>query len=77
MIFEEINHDLNVEYSYQWNSSNKYGFVRKSFIKNTSKDSTQINILDGLQNILPYGVGEGLQNAQSNLVDAYKKCELE
>jgi hypothetical protein len=26
---------------------------------------------------LPYGVGEGLQIAQSNLVDAYKKCELE
>ena len=77
VIFEEINHDLKVEFSYQWNSSNKYGFVRKSFIKNTSKDSTLINILDGIQNILPYGVGEGLQNAQSNLVDAYKKCELE
>ena len=36
-----------------------------------------INFLDGIQNILPYGVGEGLQIAQSNLVDAYKKCELE
>ena len=34
-------------------------------------------MIDGIQNILPYGVGEGLQNAQSNLVDAYKKCELE
>jgi len=77
VIFQEINHDLNVEFSYQWNSSNKYGFVRKSIIKNVSNNSLEIDILDGIQNILPYGVGEGLQNAQSNLVDAYKKCELE
>ena len=77
VIFEEINHDLNIEFSYQWNSSDKYGFIKKSFIKNNSKNDVIINILDGIQNILPYGVGEGLQNAQSNLVDAYKKCELE
>ena len=29
-----------------------------------------------MQNILPYGVGEDLQKQSSNLVDAYKKCEL-
>ena len=77
VIFEEINHDLNIEFSYQWNSSNKYGFIRKSLLKNNSNNDLDINILDGIQNILPYGVGEGLQIAQSNLVDAYKKCELE
>ena len=77
VIFEEINHDLNIEFSYQWSSSNKYGFVRKSSIKNNSNNDLDINFLDGIQNILPYGVGEGLQIAQSNLVDAYKKCELE
>jgi hypothetical protein len=77
VIFEEINHDLNIEFSYQWNSSNKFGFIKKSFIKNNSNENVSINLIDGIQNILPYGVGEGLQNAQSNLVDAYKKCELE
>ena len=77
VIFEEINHDLNIEFSYQWNSSNKYGFIRKSSLKNNFNNDLNINILDGIQNILPYGVGEGLQIAQSNLVDAYKKCELE
>ena len=77
VIFEEINHDLNIGFSYQWNSSNKYGFIRKSLLKNNSNNDLDINILDGIQNILPYGVGEGLQIAQSNLVDAYKKCELE
>ena len=34
-------------------------------------------MIDGLQNILPYGVGEDLQKASSNLVDAYKKSELQ
>jgi hypothetical protein len=31
--------------------------------------------LDGLQNIIPSGVGEDIQSS-SNLVDAYKKSEL-
>ena len=77
IIFEEINHDLNIEFSYEWNSTDKYGFVRKSCLKNNSDNSVKINLLDGIQNILPYGVEQGLQNQSSNLVDAYKKCELE
>ena len=35
-----------------------------------------VSLLDGIQNILPYGVEDALQNA-SKPVDAYKKCELE
>ncbi|MCU0358750.1 MAG: hypothetical protein MUE95_14360, partial [Cyclobacteriaceae bacterium] len=32
---------------------------------------------DGIQNIMPYGVGSALQGVRSNLVDAYKRNELE
>ena len=77
VIFEEINHDLEVVYSYEWNSSDTYGFVRKSTLKNVSETAIDISLLDGIQNILPYGVEDALQNSTSNLVDAYKKCELE
>ena len=63
-------------FSYDWNSSNRFGFVRTAEIKNNSAEKVQIEVLDGLQNILPYGVGEDLQKQSSNLVDAYKKCEL-
>ncbi|WP_299887202.1 hypothetical protein [uncultured Lacinutrix sp.] len=77
ILFEEINHDLEVTFRYQWNSSNRYGFVRKSQLLNTGVDSITIEVLDGIQNILPYGVGSDLQNASSNLVDAYKRSELE
>jgi len=77
VLFEEVNEDLGLTFRYQWNSSNKFGFVRKSTLINNTSSKIETTILDGIQNILPYGVNEGLQNSRSNLVDAYKKCELE
>ena len=77
VIFEEINHDLNVGFTYEWNSSEKYGFVRKSSFKNQNDAQISVELIDGIQNVLPQGVEPDLQNASSNLVDAYKKCELE
>ena len=77
LIFEEINEDLGVTFKYQWNSSDDFGFVRKASFINNSGEDLDISILDGLQNILPQGVSSDIQGIRSNLVDAYKKCELE
>ena len=77
VIFEEINHDLKLTFRYQWNSSNEFGFVKKSSLQNDDITKTKVSVLDGLQNILPSGVASGLQNGSSNLVDAYKKSELQ
>ncbi len=77
LIFEEINHDLELSYRYQWCSSNEFGFVRKSTLSNNSGDKVKISLVDGIQNIIPSGVESGQQNAISNLVDAYKRSELE
>lgn len=77
VVFEETNHDFKLTFRYQWNSSDSFGFVKKSTLLNNSSSPTSVTILDGLQNILPSGVNSALQNASSNLVDAYKKCELE
>ncbi len=76
IIFEEINNDLEIAFQYQWNSSNKYGFVRVSKLTNLSGTTVTVKLLDGLQNLLPYGVGSDLQNSYSNLADAYKRTEL-
>ena len=76
IIFEEINNDLGLAFQYQWNSSNIYGFVRISKLSNLSDTAVKVKLLDGLQNILPYGVGSELQNGYSNLADAYKRTEL-
>jgi len=76
LIFEEINYDLNVTFRYSWNTSNLYGFVKKSEIINNSDSEIKITLLDGIQNVSPYGVDADLQIAASNLVDAYKRTEL-
>ncbi len=77
IIFEEINHDLGLTFRYQWNSSNRYGFVRKSTLINNTNSEVTITLLDGIQNILPASIEPDTQNAYSNLVDAYKRNELE
>jgi len=76
IIFEEINTDLGLCFTYQWSSSNQFGFIRKSKLSNLSGTEVKVRLLDGLQNILPFGVGSDLQNRASNLVDAYKRTEL-
>ena len=77
IIFEEINNELSLTYQYQWSSSNRFGFVKKASLINTSSKKIEVTVLDGFQNIIPFGVGAELQNSKSNLVDAYKKSELE
>ncbi|MCK0110003.1 hypothetical protein MWU58_11910 [Flavobacteriaceae bacterium S0825] len=77
VMFEEVNDDLGLTFRYQWSSSNIFGFVKESTLINHSEGSVSISLLDGIQNIMPYGVGSDLQNQSSNLVDAYKRSELE
>ena len=77
VIFEETNEDLELTYRYQWCSSDQYGFVKNSTLVNNSTKEISVTVLDGIQNIMPYGVDTALQGTGSNLVDAYKKNELE
>lgn len=77
IIFEEINHDLGLGFQYQWSSSNEFGFVRRSKLYNTGSSSLNVEILDGIQNIVPASIGSYIQNQSSNLVDAYKRNELD
>ena len=76
VIFEEENHDLKLTFRYQWNSSDRFGFVKRSQLFNHGAE-VRVSVLDGIQNIIPYGVKSDLQNQSSNLVDAYKRSELE
>ena len=77
ILFEEINEDLDLSFNYLWTFSDRFGFVKKSTLKNLAKREVKIELLDGLQNILPFGVNSDLQNSKSTLVDAYKKNELD
>ena len=77
VIFEEINNTLGLKFSYQWTTCDAYGFVKTSSLKNLNKNNISVSILDGFQNILPWGLNEGIQANTSNLADAYKRNELD
>ena len=77
VIFEEINNDLGLKFSYQWTTCDKYGFIKTSSIKNLNNEDISITLVDGFQNILPWGLDESIQNNTSNLADAYKRNELD
>ena len=75
--FEEINHDLGLEFRYTWATSDSHGFTRQCELLNASGKSITVELLDGLQNVLPAGTPRFTQTNSSNLVDAYKWTELD
>ena len=77
LVFEEINHDLQLTMRVAWRTSDRFGFVRTCWLHNNGDDDYQIDLLDGLQNLLPYGVNTMLQTTMSSLLHAYKRNELE
>ncbi len=77
LCFEEINHDLELVFRYTWTTSASHGFVRRSELANLGDGSVEIELIDGLQNILPAGTPRFAQTNTSNLVDAYKWTELD
>ena len=77
LIFEEVNHDLNLTFSYTWSTSEKYGFIRRSKLVNSSDSAVEITIIDGLSDFLASGVDDRTHLAYSCLTDAYKVSELE
>ncbi|MDB4338790.1 hypothetical protein OAA19_01645 [Rubripirellula sp.] len=76
LIFEEINHSLELTFRYRWAYSEKYGFVRSCQLTNHGKSTREMDLLDGFRNILPYGLGSEFMMRFSNLGNAYKKNEL-
>ncbi len=77
LLFEEINDDLQLVFRYTWSSSDAYGFVRESELTYTGESPCEVQLLDGLQDIMPAGTPRAMQTNSSYLVDAYKWNELE
>ena len=77
VIFEEINQDWQLAFRWQWTPGDRYGFQREVTLENLGKDTVNLEVLDGIQNVMPCGVPSALQQASSNLVNAYKQTELE
>ncbi|MBH9739112.1 hypothetical protein [Vibrio navarrensis] len=72
IVFEELNHTLKLKFQYSWASSEEFGFVRRAQICDLSGQERELDILDGLQNLLPSGAPLAALQTRSALVDAYK-----
>jgi hypothetical protein len=77
VMFEETNRDLGLTYRYQWTSSDRFGLVKKTEVINDSGAAVRVSALDGCRNILPACVTSEFQNANSVLLDAYKRGDIE
>ncbi len=76
LVFEEANEDLALTFRYGWCNSDRFGFVRRAWLANAGPASVKIRLLDGIQNLMPCGVGSQFQIEKSVLLDAYKRNEL-
>lgn len=76
IVFEESNHTLKLKFQYSWSTSEEFGFVRRSRIEDLSGSAREVELIDGLQNILPSGAPLPALQTRSALVDAYKWNEL-
>lgn len=77
LVFEEVNHDLELCFRYTWATSERYGFVRSCSLHNRAAQAVTLEVLDGMQNILPAGTPRHTQTDSSYLVDAYKLNQLD
>ena len=77
VVFEEINNELELIFRYSWRTSGPFGFVRTATIENLGESPVNMEILDGLLNIMPSGLELNSQQSMSNLADAYKRSEFD
>jgi len=77
VLFEEINHELDLVFRSRWSGSDEFGLVRTATLTNRSSRPVAVVVLDGLRNILPYGVPLALYQQASCLVDAYKRSDCD
>ncbi|MDO6684651.1 MULTISPECIES: hypothetical protein [unclassified Agarivorans] len=77
IIFEELNFDLGLSFKYQWSTSEKFGFVRTATLTNTTHQTREIELIDGIQNLLPSNTPFSIMQGSSALLDAYKWNERE
>jgi hypothetical protein len=77
LIFEEIDHDLGLVFRYRWAGSDEFGWVRTASLENRGTSPVEVEVLDGLRNVLPHGIPLSLSQCASNLSDAYKRSEVD
>ncbi|MDH3683686.1 MAG: hypothetical protein OEV40_27510, partial [Acidimicrobiia bacterium] len=76
--FDEHHPGLGLTFSYTWTSAGSFGLVRScQLVADQHRPAIEIELLDGLIDVLPAGVELAAQQTSSTLVDAYRRSELD
>jgi len=77
LVLEESRPDLGLRLRVTWTTSGRYGVVRACELSSTGGRAREVEVLDGVTNLLPAGISSQTQNEFSVLLDAYKRAELD
>ncbi len=78
VVFEETRDDLALTFRYQWNTSDRFGFIRTStVVNNRPTEAITVEVLDGLLNLMPANVPLSLQQSSSTLAEAYRRNQVD
>ena len=75
VVLEDRHDELGLMMRVGWRTSGRFGVVRECTL--VANEDVVVDVLDGVQNVLPPGVTPQTQNALSNLLDAYKRAEVD
>ena len=75
LTFEEVNDTWGLQLRMTWEPSGAYGWVRRVELTDLAGAGVEVEVLDGLLDVMPAGVDAETERKASNLVDAYKRCE--
>jgi hypothetical protein len=76
VIFEEINRTLGLRFSWSLSTCDRFGLVREAVLENIGSSPATVDYLDGLQTLLPPGVGEQSYAQLSYLTGGYMWHEV-
>jgi len=77
LVFEEVHHGLGLAFRYAWEGCDAFGWVRTATLRNLRAETATLDLLDGLRDVIPAGAPLALHQTASNLVDAYKRSEID
>jgi hypothetical protein len=77
VIFEEQHLELGLAIRYRWAPSDRFGWVRTVSLTNQEGDEAMtVEVVDGLLDVMPWGVSVPFQQQMSNLANAYRRSEI-
>ncbi len=77
LVFEEQIPGRQLIFRTRWAAAERLGIVRTTQVMNDSEAPVRISVMDGLRNVLPWGIPLGTYRFASCLTDAYKRTECD